>query len=322
MLSYRLWQAILQPPTEHPIFKLVFRLLTPAKINLTGCRRIIHILFRILIGLMLVLSACIFILAIPSLIRQMVTFILYTREPYLPLTLAFYVEFIAAGGAINRTAQFAARQRDQKTYELLCLLPIGWLSLNWLFYVGCAYYRNVFPRINQILRRGLMVIAVITALNVGLKLIYRGLWGAGIIFTYTVIPTLLIYMDFAQASVLANLMALLNNSGDPAHTVSSSYFYPRNWNWQTGLFLTLQLMIYLAGLMGAIAIDNLMGRNRIIGWKVDILLLAAGFGTVLAAREGVIWLMWRLNKRLYHAAVEELDFMTKTAAWTIIKRRD
>ena len=291
MLTWTLWRSLLKPAADHPIFQATLRRFERSDssaswsiislIAFLGVGLVVFMLTSVL-GLTSIgansLNYFVFIIALP--------FVFFLLRPTLTgLLLAL------------RVNEMLLETRQQGRYDLLCLLPVGELSTNWLM---CAGYIHNEIRLEPLrdsnlsgwLRRWLVVGGLALLLQAQRFFANSSFDALPLIASFVITVGLFLRVDNIQSLIIASLIAML------APTFARSRFDARLGAF--GVFMGLQLLSF--GVITGVGLTALSISSR---YHFDPLTLAYGLPLLLlitfaALREGFIALLWRSAKRRLH----------------------
>jgi hypothetical protein len=289
MLSWQLWQAIYQPPQDHPVFRDTLRRLKPKPSPRTGCWRVLHWLFLVLCGCTALSLGLMLLAFLPGILSAVLRYILDPNP--VPVVFLMVTPLLIAAAGAKKTLQIITQARANNTYDLACLLPFGPLTFNWLVYLAGLHDRNQFRRGEVWLRRVLGGLVAIHALALGLILMPYGAVGAAGIVFYSVVPVLLLYLHHAQSIVLSSQVTLL--------AMSIEHYSVDQWNWSGVIDLLLHGMILLLSVVMTFAVMPPRGWLQLTDWQLLVLTISFGVAVLFALREAVIRLLWYAVRRRY-----------------------
>lgn len=299
MVTFKLWRALNRPPPRSPIYLRAFT----SRFQHEE-RRPFHIPLLSQIASLsknmgvLVLPVVIILFGTPFLILTFYIALLISPV-LLPLanTLHGLVHAVSASAEI-------ARERDNKTYDLLCATPLGMLGMHWSYCTGWLYDHSSYRPVLL----GLLVIGIIS--NV-FGLTSQVVFGAGEVEPLTILMRALalsaiFILDYAQTIIISSLTVLLV----PTRAENQS----NTRLWAASLFLLLQIAVYLPTLLlalvalpSAIHLLNLDPATR--GFLTPLLYVAF----FMALREIVIYGLWRRVEKELSTTRMELDSLTQAA---------
>ncbi len=293
MLTLKLWRALHDPPSTHPIFRRTVVLPTTAYKK----RRFLS-WANMIIVLVLGLGE-----HIPSLLLFIMPVLLFITGIVYGLDCAL------------RVSQAIAREHENDTFQLLSLSPPGPLGTSWTVCTSSLYRNREFDQLHIIVKSSIMVGVVITAVVGTLFLI--GQSPAFTRYTQPMLPTLVtlvdltgifiaIYAEYVQSALLGCLVGMLT----PTFVESSL---------DAGLFafsgfLLIQVAIYfLTALIGFTMLPMLYQALGFTGEWAEITLTILRVLTFLGLRECAVRLLWgQLMERL-NVQPSEYDYVMRPA---------
>jgi hypothetical protein len=286
MITWRLWRALCNPPSTHPLFRR-------SSSFIPDTRRLVRELqiAAVYLGSCLVLSL-IWPLLVSNALGALIVAIVTGNT------------FYSLGCTRNISAAIA-HERELETYELLCLTPAGALGVGWALSTAQLYRSPIFQITRLIVR--LIAIAVTGALLIFL------IWPLVTAFNsesdtvatsqllvrtvQAIALALGLYVDYVQSVILAQVIGMLS----PVYTQS-------RFNAQlaaAGGFLLLQLLTLLAALILVISLNGILHQPLFSNAVIPVLGLIVFF----AVREAFIMILWlRLMDQLNSSPQDaELD---------------
>lgn len=299
MVTRKLWRAVNSPPPRSPIYLRAF-----ASRFHTEERRPFHVpLLRQITAIskdlgVLVLPIVLILFGTPFLI--LLFYIALLISPLL-LPLANTVHGLAH--AISASSGIA-RERDRQTYDVLCATPPGMLGMHWSYCTGWLYDHSSFR--TPLL--GVLVIGIIAnVVGITSQVIFGGDGAPPLtIMVRGLALSAIFIIDYTQTIIVSSLTVLLV----PTSGENESNTRLR----AAGMFLTLQMCVYLPTLL--VAVVALPGTFRLIhvdpatGALISPLLYLAFF---VALREIIIVGLWRRVEINLNATRVELDAITQAA---------
>lgn len=211
MITWQLWRALNNPPAQHPIFK---RLTT--EIEKDPMERVLQ---HMLVQGQIWLWPLLFMVRVQSLILIVFSGTLY--------------------GAIwaVRVSGLIAAEREKRTYELLCLSPIGQLGATWMMGAGCLHRGKAFQQINSREAWSVRVILLIPIL-ISAPFILRQVFSVSLTISFVGIMTAfaVFYLDHVQSILFGSLLGML-----------AAHFAPHKLDqrlWALAGFLGIQIGSY------------------------------------------------------------------------------
>lgn len=289
MITLRLWGALLNPPRDHPLYHHITRASPSAHTPRLG----------VWIELVYLMSCC------------GLAFLWPLALPWLPLlvmsTLLLGNTLYSMTWAVS-ISQVIAREREQRTYDLLCLSPSGPLLVNWALCTGCVHRNRVFLWVYFGVR--LIVTVLLVTLVIALPLALLSLSGRTVqqadldllhTGVFALALTIVFFSDHVCSFVLAGLVGILA-SNDLRSSAEARLRVMAG-------FLALQLLSYAGAVVGCLLILPLLYllSNR-LGWFAPLSLIPAGVVVFVIVREFVIRRYWRALLRGLNAEAHELDY--------------
>lgn len=284
MTSWRLWQALLslQDAPIHPLYDRMYR----RHIDSHNLRH------RIWVGVVIVMgiSGCGGVL-IPGLRWLLPLMLMIVAPAAAILYLLFGGSICGAWWSLNISAKIA-RERERRTYDLLCVLPSGTFGACWE--IATTYLRHT-RQFDSVWNERLTVIMLAIGLSLLGMLIQHvsGQTESAWMLMFIAIPVISgYYIDYVHSVVLALLLGLYipNYVSDPADTRL----------WTLGSFLLAQISAYLAAyLCGFVIVPALFRIAHLTGMAADAIPAFVALLVLFAMREGMIRLLWAaLTERL------------------------
>lgn len=280
MLSWKLWRALCRPPYNHPLFVRVAN----AHNGSSSILRTFKFTGFYLIACVLFTLAWPFILINPALVL---------------LFAAASANTIYAMSWAARIGTAIAHEREQYTFDLICLIPVGALGAGWALSTAHLHRSALFQNLRLLMHSLTVALigALITTIPVTLTLASGSStsYSLFLLLDYGIAITAAFYFDHIQSVTLAYLVGMI--------TASIAQNRINAQLWSVGVFLLLQLFVYLLTLIIGIVVlqaplyvDD-TARNAIM----PLLWLAIFY----ALREGVIRLIWRLLAHQFNAGPSE-----------------
>jgi len=290
MNSLRLWHALNHPPTMHPLFWLTVE----RSVHSNRLPSRFSWVDRLSIAYLLVFGASILLVNALGTHTQsaFITILMLLLALPIIVPLVILLRSTVFSGSYHGLlwaidiSQFVTRERQNGTYDLLCLLPTGGLAAHWAICTGCLYRNQQFNRLLEMRGAILRVVLIFSAF------IFLGLRGEsteeeGILFVLGVAALLAaMYVDFIHSIVLGGLVGM----------IAPLYTYNRTDArlWAAGIFLAIQVWVYgvtvFAGLMIAPRLFEGIGFR---GWFVTALIPFVMVLVFTAVREIMIIGLWR-----------------------------
>lgn len=226
MLTWRLWYALCHPPYQHPLFARtaaarpgsnhILRTLTFTAFYLTAC-------------MLLTLAWPVFLMNVPLML----------------LVAAACANTIYSLSWASRISRALAYEREQETYDLICLLPVGALGAGWALSTAHLHRSAVFRTLRLLMRSLLVALAgaLLLVLPVLMSISSGGSTALGLflLLDHGLVLAAAFYCDHIQSLTLAYLI------GMTTATIARDRINAQLWS--GGIFLLLQLVIYLLTLM-------------------------------------------------------------------------
>ena len=251
LLTWRLWQALRYPDEIHPLYQRMQAQPT----DFPGLR-----LFSPLNRVMAILLPAVVVVA--------------------PVVLLLAANILGAVVAFNVMSTIQ-REREQRTYDLLALTPMGLGRTNWLIAAACAYRLNAVDRLASL--RSLALITVI------LLMLY--LTSSGVLPALTVLVVFVaLNLDAIQSLTIGCLSGMLaqifREQGAPYAALA--------------LFIFAQIIaVYLPVTGAAILLFDALRHTLEDSWLGTSLVALSVLVLVFLLREAIIQVMWRaLERRL------------------------
>lgn len=276
LLTWRLWRALRFPDETHPLFQRLqaqpiqipgLRLFVPIAEVVGGLARVALVVF-ILVGL-LTLAAIGFrddgaaaLVFVP------------------PLALVLVSNGFGALIAFNIMSTIN-REREQHTYELLGVTPMGLGAANWLIAAACAYRLNAVERMAQV--RTLAVLVMILMVFIS----FQGTAYAPVTMLALLIALNLDAIHSLTIGCLSGMLAqVFTEKGAPFAALA--------------IFAFAQIIAVYLPLTGlAILLTTLLRRMLADNWLGNALVAVSLLGLLFAVREAILQAMWRaLERRL------------------------
>ena len=251
LLTWRLWRALRYPDEIHPLYQRM----QAQPISFPGLRLL-------------------------SPLNRIVGYLLPALVVVAPVVLVLASNLLGAVVAFNimNTIQ---RERDQRTYDLLALTPMGLGRANWLIAAACAHRLDAVDRLAS-----LRSLALIT---LSLLMLYFASSGVFPALTLLVI-FLALNLDAIQSLIVGCLSGMLaqmfREQGAPYAALA--------------IFVFAQIIaVYLPITGAAILLYGVLRRSVEDNWLGNSLIVLAALALLFALREAIIQIMWRtLERRL------------------------
>ena len=253
MLTWRLWRALRNPDEDNPLFE---RMQTrsvdiPGKRWLRPLTPLYHV-FAFFIPVVVVVIA--------------------------PVALVIAANVLGALIAFNIMSTIN-RERNQRTYDLLALTPIGLGAVNWLIAAACTQRLDAIDRLSQF-----RTLAIITLILLMFYLVRGGLLASAAV----VVLIIALNLDAIQTLIVGCLSGMLAQEfGDVPFLALA-------------IFVFIQIItVYLPVTAIAIVLFDVLRRSQSRALDTDSLTIVIVLGLLFALRELVIRLMWHeLERRL------------------------
>lgn len=294
MLTPKLWRALHNPPSIHPIFRrsVVLPTGTFKKKRYLSWANLIIVL----------------VVGVGEHIPSLLLFLM-------PILL-FITGIIYGLDCALRVSHAIAREYENDTFQLLSLSPPGPLGTSWTVCTTSLYRNREFDQLHTIVKSSIQVAIVITGVVGGLLLIGQSP-GFTPHPTQSVLPTLMIladlaglfaamYAEYVQSTLLGCLMGMLI----PTYVESSldAGFYAFSG------FLLVQIIVYfLTALVGFYILPGLYQLMGFSGELAEISLTFLRVAAFISVREGVIRLAWGQLVQRLNAQPSELDYLIRPA---------
>jgi hypothetical protein len=293
MLTPKLWRALHNPPSTHPIFRRTVVLPSP-----TYRKRRYLSWANVIIVLVLGIGE-----HIPSLLLFLMPIILFVTGIVYGLDCAL------------RVSHAIVQEHENDTFQLLSLSPPGPLGTSWTVCTSSLYRNREFAQLHTIVKSSILAAAVITSVVGGLILI--GQSPAFSRYTQPMLPTMVIladltgvflaiYAEYVQSALLGCLIGMLI----PTYVESSL---------DAGLFafsgfLLAQIAVYfLTVLIGFSILPGIYHFIGLYGEAAEISLTFLRVVTFFLVREGVVRLVWNHLVDRLNAQPSEFDYVLQPA---------
>lgn len=255
ILTLRIWAALSLPDESNPLFARV-----RAQPAVVPGARFLRPIARVYTALSVLISALLVIIA--------------------PLALLVVSNVLGALVAFNVTSTIN-REREQGTYDLLALTPMGLGNANWLIGVATIHRLHVLERLASL--RVFTITATI--------LLMLALLAGTVISAFALLALLLaIHIDVIQSQIVGCLSGMLaqqfEGSGSPFAAVA--------------IFVFAQIIaVYLPATATAILLYNALRGFALERWVIESITALVAVLLIFALHEIVIRWMWRaLERRL------------------------
>lgn len=255
LLTWRLWRALRSPEEGNPLFERV----QGQPVDLPG-KRLLKRFSPVTRVIDVLLPAIVVVIA--------------------PVALLLASNLLGALIAFNVMSTIQ-REREQGTYELLALTPIGLGRVNWLIAAACTQRLNAVDRLAQF-----RTLAIIT-----LVLLVFYLFGDGLVAVVALLAIMLtLNLDAIQSLILGCLSGMLaqafSEQGAPFAALA--------------IFAFVQIIsVYLPVTAVGIVLFDLLHPSRRGVWNAYTEIALALLALLFVLREAIIQAMWRaLERRL------------------------
>ena len=299
MVTWRLWRALNRPPLHTPIYLRAYAYqyrqgdLPDLQLPLLNQ---ITTMFKNM-G-MVVLPVVLILFGTPVLVLSF--YIALLIAPFLLPIANTIFGLVHASGASSGIA----RERDRRTYDVLCTAPPGTLGMHWAYCTGWLHYHSTF----RTALLGVLAIGIVASI---FGLTAQVVFGADqasplVVLVRGLALSAIFVIDYAQSIVISSMTSLLI----PTHAENEG----NARLWACTLFLGLQLAVYLPTLLiSVVALPNtfqLLGMDATASALIAPLLYVAFF---VALREVIIIGMWRRVEAELSTTRVELDAITRVA---------
>ncbi len=198
-----------------------------------------------------------------------------------------------------RISTTITQEQEQRTYDLLCVLPFGAFGACWSIGMGCLYRRSAFERARwefheRMEEWTLVVFFLSVVLSIGTSATYPDdtaihptLLRMGLAGLYFALMLAFLYFDYVH-SVLAGVLLGMAVPVYIHNRIDASL-------WTALVFVTAQVLVYAVTLLLALVVlPWLYARFPVTGWPVGYSAPLAVFGVYFGLREGMVWALWRL----------------------------
>lgn len=294
MISLQLWRALNQPPAMHPLFWLTVRRSLNSN-HLSHVSGRMSWVDRLSIAYLLIFAGAMLLVNILSANTQsgLVTLLMFLLALPIMVPIAILLRSTLLSGSVYGLiwamdiSQLVARERQNRTHDLLCLLPPGGLAADWAICTGCLYRNQVFNQIVEL--RGIMFRIIFTfsaVLFLGSMMGQLNLSEA-LIFAVDLAALLVaLHIDFIHSIIISGLVGM----------IAPLYTYNRTEArlWAAGGFLMIQFSIYaVTALAWLVVLPRVFEMLGFRGWLLTLVIPIFVVLVFAAIREGVITGLWR-----------------------------
>ncbi len=293
MLTPKLWRALHDPPSTHPIFRRTVVL----PVGVYKKRRYLS-WANIIVVLVLGVGE-----HIPSLLLFLMPIVLFITGIVYGLDCAL------------RVSHAIVQEHENDTFQLLSLSPPGPLGTSWTVCTSSLYRNREFAQLHMIVKSSIMVAVVITSLLGVLVLIGQSSTFSR--YEQPVLPTVAIlanltglfivmYAEYVQSALLGCLIGMLIPTYVESTLDAGLYAF--------SVFLLIQTGVYfLAALIGFTVLPILYQAAGFYGELADISLAVLRVGAFILIREGIVQLVWRQLVNRLNAQPSEFDYVMHAA---------
>lgn len=292
MLTLKLWRALHNPPSIHPLFRRIVVLPSEAYRK----RRYLswaNLIIVLVVGLGEYAPTILFL--------------------FMPLLL-FITGIVYGLDCALRVSSAIAHEHENDTFQLLALAPPGPLGTSWTVCASALYRNREFDQLHMIIRSSLMIAIVLTIIIGSLVM-----FGQSAVVTrdsQPALPTFVnlihlggvfaaVYAEYIQSALLGCLVGMLIPTYAESSLDASLYAF--------GLFMLLQMTGYfLAALVGFYLLSNVYLMLSLYGVYAEISLTILRFAIFVLIREGVIRVIWRYLAERLNAQPSEFDYVLQT----------
>ncbi len=290
MFTWKLWHALCHPPLRHPLF---VRIVTAPPGG--------SLIRRTLKFTAIYLLACLLLtLAWP---------VILSNPPLVVLVSAASVNTIYSTLCAARIGSALAREREQATFDLICLMPMGALGAGWALSTAHLHRSALFRTLRLLLHS--MAIALIGALLTIIPVTLTLASGSPasyelfMLLNYGGALVAAFYFDHIQSLTLAHLTGMITAS------VAKDRINARLWS--TGVFLLLQLLIYLVTIIAAfVLLPALLRQLRMSEMAINMALPLLCLAIFYSLRELSIRLAWRFLAHQFNASTADQREILRT----------
>lgn len=285
MLTWRLWQALCHPPYRHPLFART----ASASFGSTP-------LLRALRFAAFYVTACtLFTLSWP---------IILSSPALVLLSAAASANTLYSLTWAARIGSAIAREHEQKSYDLLCLLPVGALGAGWALSTAHLHRSALFRTLRLLMHSLALALlgALLTIIPVMLTLASGSpaSYGLFLLLDYGAALAAAFYFDHVQSVTLAYLIGMI--------TASIARNRINAQLWSAGFFLLLQGLVYLLILiLGIVLLPAALHRLHLSQVAINVVLPIICLAAFYAVREAIIRLLWRLLAHEFNASDADQD---------------
>jgi hypothetical protein len=280
-MTWRLWRAFKNPPSDHPLFKRMINETYEDQIEL------VSLLQRILIQGQVWLWPLLFMLNMRALILMIFSGTLY-----------------GAVWSIRISGMIAAERKNGR-YDLLCLSPVGAVGVAWAICTGCLHQDKAFEQINSREAWSIRLILFIPVV-ISVPFIIRQFFSISLSTTFIgIIAVMLVfYLDHVQSILFGSLFGVM-----------ASYYAPNPLDqrlWAMAGFLSLQIASYLVPTVLVFLIFPMTYRYM-NGWLIEASIPVVSVLSFYLPREIILTHLWNLLAKQLTGTPAELDFLFETA---------
>lgn len=292
-LTWRLWRTLREPPlTAHAVYK---RTVTGQTIQLRyqiPQRWLAIAAAPVLLLLVLqhgVLSLLMMVFIVPAL--GVLAFLL------LPVLLPPFTAVIGGFWAASISGALV-KERNDHTYDLLCVTPSGTLAANWAVASGCLHRGDIFDSLRSAVYVALMIggfllglMALVTAFMAMRATAAQSL----VVAVRTIVDLMMLlglfYLHYVQSMVLSALVgvyapAVFENRSDTPWLAFA-------------LFEIIQFSSYIGFLLLHVVFDPLLSTIRPDQWLAFVTVPLLYLLAFIVLREAIVMWLWRVvNNRL------------------------
>ena len=253
MLTWRLWRALRSPDEDNPLFERmqVQAIDIPGKRWLRPLTPLYHV-FAFFIPIVAVVVAPVALVVAANVLGALIAFNIMS--------------------AINR-------ERNQRTYDLLALIPIGLGAVNWLIAAACTQRLDAIDRLSQF-----RTLAIITLILLMFYFVRSGFLAMAAV----VVLMIALNLDAIQTLIVGCLSGMLAQEfGDVPFLALA-------------IFAFIQIItVYLPVTAIAILLFDILRRSQTSALDTDSLTIVIVLVMLFGLRELIIRLRWReLERRL------------------------
>ncbi len=292
MTTWRLWRALQNPPSQHPIFQRA--VLLPDQVKTRRMTSWAGIVVKLVFGLG------------------------EYSPTLLPLLIPVILLFIGMTYGLDcavRVGDAIAKEREQDTFNLLSLSPSGALGTSWVMCTSLLYRNWDFDRLRKVIRASLIIAGSVTfTIALLAMMLNSGLFNR---FSPSSITTLVdfislmivmaaLYIEFVQSTILGTLVGMFVPTYTQSRIDTSLYTF--------GVFALLQITTYLGSyFIGFVLLPSLYDQMGLSGEYARASLTLLRLGVFYLIRETIISGLWRVLIDRLNAYPSELDLTMQTA---------